>query len=156
MTGKPVPRAVRYDGFDAPPLSPSSASPRPSRPTARKAKPAKTGVEAKPSARAPLTERILAAIRSIPKGRVASYGQVAAAAGSPRGARQVARLLHSLSEKEKLPWHRVINSAGRISLPIPGAGAKQAALLRKEKVEVSETGAIRVERFGWKAGKRSG
>jgi methylated-DNA-protein-cysteine methyltransferase related protein len=155
MIRKSSPRAVRYDGFDAPPLSPAPA-PRPSRPTARKAKPAKAGAGTKPSARAPLTERILTAIRSIPKGRVASYGQVAAAAGSPRGARQVARLLHSLSEKEKLPWHRVINSAGRISLPIPGAGVRQAALLRKEKVEVSETGAIHMERFGWKTGKRSG
>jgi methylated-DNA-protein-cysteine methyltransferase-like protein len=116
-------RAVRYDGFEAPPLPSSS--------------------------RAPLTDRILAVIRSIPKGKVASYGQVAAAAGSPRGARQVARLLHSLSEKEKLPWHRVINSAGRISLPIPGAGARQAALLRKEKVEVAENGTIRMEKFGW-------
>ncbi|MEO7427448.1 MAG: MGMT family protein [Fibrobacteria bacterium] len=123
MTRNSAPRDIRYDGFDAPP----------------------------PSAHAPLTDRILAAIRCIPKGRVASYGQVAMVAGSPRGARQVARLLHSLSEKEKLPWHRVINSAGRISLPIPGAGAKQAALLRREKVEVSETGAVDLQRFGWQA-----
>jgi methylated-DNA-protein-cysteine methyltransferase-like protein len=150
MTRKPAPRAIRYDGFDAPPQPPSPKSTRPSRPSSPGAKP-KAGAKASPHA--PLTLRILAVIRSIPKGKVASYGQVATAAGSPRGARQVARLLHSLSEKEKLPWHRVINSAGRISLPIPGGGAKQAALLRKEKVEVSETGAIRMERFGWKAGK---
>jgi methylated-DNA-protein-cysteine methyltransferase related protein len=151
MTRKSSSRAIRYDGFDAPPLSPTPPSKRPSGPSAPGAKP---NAGSKASAlHAPLSRRILDAIRSIPKGRVASYGQVAAAAGSPRWARQVARLLHSLSEKEKLPWHRVINSAGRISLPMDAGGARQAALLRKEQVEVSESGTIRMDRFGWKADK---
>jgi methylated-DNA-protein-cysteine methyltransferase-like protein len=103
------------------------------------------------SAHTPLTTRIILLIRAIPKGKVASYGQIAALAGSPRGARQVVRVLHSLGEKEKLPWHRVINSAGRISMPMDGHGGLQAALLRKERVEVSGTGAIDLKRFGWKA-----
>lgn len=98
---------------------------------------------------------ILAVIRSIPKGRTASYGQVAALAGKPRGARQVSRVLHSLSAKEFLPWHRVINSNGCISLPMPGHGSLQASLLRKEKVEVSEQGRIDTARYGWKAGRAS-
>lgn len=99
--------------------------------------------------RAPLTERILAVIKAIPKGKVASYGQVAALAGSPRGARQVARVLHSLSGKEKLPWHRVIGAAGSISLPAEG-GAEQARRLRKEGVPVDTRGRLDLARFRWK------
>lgn len=45
-----------------------------------------------------------------------TYGQIAFIAGNPHGARQVSRILHSLSQKEKLPWHRVINAQGKISL----------------------------------------
>ena len=103
------------------------------------------------SAHTPLTTRIIELIRAIPKGRVASYGKIAALAGSPRGARQVVRVLHSLGGKEKLPWHRVINAAGRIAMPMEGHGGLQAALLRKERVAVSEKGAIDLKRFGWKA-----
>lgn len=98
---------------------------------------------------------ILSVIRSIPRGRIAAYGQVAAMAGQPRGARQVARILHSLSESQGLPWHRVVNRSGGISLPIPGPGALQAALLRKEKVDVDERGRIDIDRYGWKAGRGS-
>jgi methylated-DNA-protein-cysteine methyltransferase related protein len=111
-------------------------------------------IDRNPPTRAPLTERILAVIRAIPKGKVASYGQLAALAGSPRGARQVVRILHTLSEKEKLPWHRVVDRNGRISLPMDAGGARQAALLRKERVEVSENGAIRMDRFGWNPNRK--
>ncbi len=97
------------------------------------------------------SQRILSVLRAIPKGKVAGYGQVAALAGNPRGARQVARLLHSLSEKEKLPWHRVINSAGRISLPMDGPGALQRRLLLRERVEVDATGKV-AARHRWKPG----
>lgn len=65
----------------------------------------------------PYTDRVIRCIRTIPEGRVMSYGTVAAVCGNPRGARQVSRILHSLSSKQKLPWHRVVNSAGKISLP---------------------------------------
>jgi methylated-DNA-protein-cysteine methyltransferase-like protein len=99
-------------------------------------------------ARAPLTERILAVIKAIPKGKVASYGQVAALAGSPRGARQVARVLHSLSAKEKLPWHRVIGASGMISLPAE-SGAEQARRLRREGVAVDARGKSDLARFRW-------
>ena len=107
---------------------------------------------------APLTERIVAVLRRIPKGKVASYGQIAALAGSPRGARQVVRILHTLSDREKLPWHRVVDRNGRISLPMEGPGSQQAALLRKEKVAVSERGAIPMETHGWipKPGRKTG
>ncbi len=81
-----------------------------------------------------LSERIILLIRSIPRGRVASYGQVAALAGAVNGARQVARLLHSSSEKRGLPWHRVLNAQGRISLPPGGGFELQKKLLEAEGV----------------------
>ncbi|TMU83598.1 DNA methyltransferase [Bacillus sp. BHET2] len=62
----------------------------------------------------PFTERAVKIIQSIPAGKVMTYGQVAAWAGSPRAARQVVRILHSMSEKYSLPWHRVLNSKGEI------------------------------------------
>ena len=67
------------------------------------------------------SERIKKIIRSIPKGKVATYGQIAAFAGSPRAARQVVRILHACTIKDGLPWHRVINSKGRIAMT-PGRG----------------------------------
>ena len=88
-------------------------------------------------------------LKRIPKGKVASYGQIAALAGSPRGARQVVRILHTLSDREKLPWHRVVDRNGRISLPMEGDGSRQAALLRREKVAVSDQGAIPMGIHRW-------
>jgi methylated-DNA-protein-cysteine methyltransferase-like protein len=100
--------------------------------------------------RAPLTESILAVIRAIPRGQVAAYGQVAALAGSPRGARQVARVLHSLSGKEKLAWHRVIGASGRISLPAGMGGAEQARRLQREGVHCDAEGGVDFGRYRWR------
>jgi methylated-DNA-protein-cysteine methyltransferase-like protein len=95
------------------------------------------------------TQRVVEVIKSIPRGKVATYGQLAAMAGNPRGARQVVRVLHTMWEKEKLPWHRVINSKGTISLT--GAGFdEQKALLETEGVAVDGRGAIDLKRFGWR------
>ncbi len=82
----------------------------------------------------PLSVRIAALIRSVPKGRVATYGQIAVLAGAPGAARRVAWLLHSSSRTERLPWHRVINSRGRISLPPGGGYELQRSLLEAEGV----------------------
>ncbi|MBD3402355.1 DNA methyltransferase [candidate division GN15 bacterium] len=91
----------------------------------------------------------VATIRRIPEGRVATYGQVATLCGNPRAARQVVRVLHSCSENEQLPWHRVINAKGRISLS-PGRGYElQQALLSDEGVEFRLDGSIDLQRFGW-------
>ncbi|MBX0358043.1 MGMT family protein [Halobacillus sp. Nhm2S1] len=81
----------------------------------------------------PFTQRIIQIILSIPKGRVMSYGQIAACAGNPRAARQVARALHSMSEKHELPWHRVVNAKGKIAVKDP---LRQRQLLEKEGVVV--------------------
>lgn len=88
-------------------------------------------------------------IRRIPRGRVATYGQIAALAGSPRAARQVVRILHSSSETENLPWHRVVNGKKGISLP-PGRGYElQKALLEKEGVVFGIGDRIDFDRFLW-------
>jgi len=81
----------------------------------------------------PFTAQVIAIIRTIPPGKVMTYGQIAALAGSPRGARQVARILHSMSKKYRLPWHRVISSKGEISLK----DDEQKMFLQMEGVEVS-------------------
>jgi len=102
----------------------------------------------------PFTERVQSVIRAIPRGKVASYGQVAALAGDARQARQVAWILHSTSEGEGLPWHRVIGARGRISLPRGRGGSEQARRLRREGVRVGANGTIALAVFGWRG--RSG
>jgi methylated-DNA-protein-cysteine methyltransferase-like protein len=92
------------------------------------------------------TLRIVGAIKAIPAGRVSSYGNIARLAGLPNGARQTVRVLHSLSEKYDLPWHRVIRSDGSIALD--GEGKElQIQLLRSEGVEVSPDGRVDMNRF---------
>jgi len=81
------------------------------------------------------TEDVLEIILMIPRGKVMTYGQIAALANNPRAARQVSRILHSLSKKYKLPWHRVINSKGSISLT-GELGFIQSGMLESEGIEV--------------------
>ena len=92
--------------------------------------------------------RILAVVDSIPRGHVASYGQVAAEAGLPRHARLVGRLLSGLPPRTRIPWHRVIQSGGTIA-PRPGA-TRQRRLLTREGVSVSEKGRVDLKRFAWR------
>jgi methylated-DNA-protein-cysteine methyltransferase-like protein len=96
-----------------------------------------------------LSENIIEIIREIPRGRVSTYGKIADAAGSPRGARQVVRVLHTCSESEDLPWWRVVNREGCIALK-PGYGfEEQAALLAAEGVNLSTAGRIDLARHLW-------
>lgn len=97
-----------------------------------------------------LHQQTIAVIRRIPKGKVASYGQVAVLAGNPRAARQVVRTLHASSKKENLPWHRVINSQGKISLRSGGGYELQRTMLEAEGVEFSASGRVDLKRFGWR------
>lgn len=62
--------------------------------------------------------RIIATVRDIPPGRVASYGQVAELAGIPRGARQVGTALRQLPSGHDVPWHRVITASGRLAFEV--------------------------------------
>ncbi len=96
-------------------------------------------------------QRIYAVVRKIPRGRVASYGQVARLAGLARQARQVGYAMHALPQGTAVPWHRVVNAAGEISRRARGAGElEQRGLLEREGVEFSWRGRIDLGRFGWK------
>ncbi|MBA7541057.1 DNA base-flipping protein [subsurface metagenome] len=94
-------------------------------------------------------QKVIAIIKNIPEGKVATYGQIATYAGNPRAARQVSYILHSSSRKENLPWHRVINSKGSISLK-PGHGYElQKQMLKKEGITFQENDCIDLKRFLW-------
>jgi len=95
------------------------------------------------------TQTALRLIASIPRGKVATYGQIAAAAGHLRAARQVARLLHSSSERHNLPWHRVIGGQGTISLPRGGGFEEQKARLESEGIEVDDEGRVDMKKRLW-------
>ena len=94
-------------------------------------------------------DRVKTLIQAIPRGRVATYAQIASLAGNYRAARQVARVLHSSSEKDGLPWHRVINSRGGISLRRGRGFEEQRRRLRNEGVAVGRSGRVDLERFQW-------
>ena len=96
------------------------------------------------------TIRVIEAIRDIPSGRVATYGQIASMAGNRRAARQVARILHACSHTHGLPWHRVVNREGRIALPASSGYEDQKRLLENEGVGFDGTGRIDLERFVWR------
>lgn len=96
------------------------------------------------------TTLVKRALKRIPKGKVATYGQIAELAGSPRGARQVVRILHSSSERDNLPWHRVINSQGHIALKRGQGFELQQALLESEDVFVEASGHIDLKRYQWR------
>jgi methylated-DNA-protein-cysteine methyltransferase-like protein len=94
--------------------------------------------------------RIYAVVSRIPKGRVATYGQVAALAKLPRQARFVGYALHALPADSDVPWHRVVNAAGRISLRADALGHDelQAHLLKREGVRFV-AGAIPLPKYRW-------
>jgi methylated-DNA-protein-cysteine methyltransferase-like protein len=99
----------------------------------------------------PFYKRIVQIVKRIPRGKVATYGQIAAMAGNPLGAREVVRVLHSSSDKFKLPWYRVINRLGRISLGRNQGYERQKALLEGEGVVFGLRDVIDLDRFRWKA-----
>ncbi len=93
-------------------------------------------------------QRIYDLVRQIPPGRVASYGQIARMVGGGVGPRQVGYALAALKSGTDVPWQRVINAKGRISLPGIG-GAIQRQLLLEEGVQFDEDDCVDFERFGW-------
>ncbi|MFV0423553.1 MGMT family protein [Oleidesulfovibrio sp.] len=94
------------------------------------------------------TELVISLIKDIPAGRISTYGTIAALAGNPRAARQVARILHSCSSSASLPWHRVINSQGKISMT--GADyARQKDLLVQEGIIFDKSDRIDLGKFLW-------
>jgi methylated-DNA-protein-cysteine methyltransferase-like protein len=94
------------------------------------------------------TNRIIMAIKAVPKGKVSCYRDIALAAGMPNGARQVVRVLHAMSEKYDLPWHRIIRADGSIALASCQGRELQIKLLRAEGVRVSKTGRVDLAKYG--------
>jgi len=95
-------------------------------------------------------ERIWSVVRKIPRGRVATYGQIAELAGLEGHARQAGYALHNLPERSDVPWHRVINARGEIS-PRSGGDSHelQRMLLESEGVAFDESGRVDLTRFQW-------
>jgi methylated-DNA-protein-cysteine methyltransferase related protein len=93
------------------------------------------------------TERALEIIKAIPKGKVMTYGQIATLAGSPRGARQVVRILHSMSDKYQLPWHRVINAKGEVGIQDEELFIEQKFRLESEGIKFNGDRKINLERY---------
>jgi len=97
------------------------------------------------------SKQVMSFIKKVPKGKVATYGQIAKLAGKPQGSRGVAWILNSSSEAHDLPWHRIINSKGQISFPKASSSyRKQKALLEKEGVQFDKSGQIDMKVFQWK------
>ena len=97
-----------------------------------------------------LDERIWLTVTAIPRGRVATYGDVAARAGLPGGARRVGAALRKLPQDSAVPWHRVINASGRSSLgPGTTGGDRQLERLADEGVLLGSGGAATLARYRW-------
>jgi len=89
-------------------------------------------------------------VRSVPRGRVATYGHIAALCGKPRAARTVGWALHALPEDADVPWQRIINVRGEISIGKVGIPPElQRALLEREGVKFDLDGSVDLQRWGW-------
>jgi methylated-DNA-protein-cysteine methyltransferase-like protein len=96
-------------------------------------------------------ELIWTVVRKVPRGRVATYGQIAELAGLEGHARQVGYALHNLPAKSNVPWHRVVNAKGEISARTGGDSHElQRMLLEAEGVEFDAKGRMDLRVFGWK------
>lgn len=100
-----------------------------------------------------LYRRIYAVVRKIPRGAVATYGQVAELAGIPGGARVAGAAMKTSKPADKLPWQRVIGKAGklrgRIAIHDPVGAAIQRELLEREGVPVGDSGLVALDEYGW-------
>lgn len=95
------------------------------------------------------TRDVIKIIKNIPSGKVLTYGRIAKLAGNPQAARQVSWLLHSSTKKYSLPWHRVINSLGKISMKSFDDREHQKHLLEKEGVVFRDNYKIDLKKFLW-------
>lgn len=95
------------------------------------------------------TKNVIEVISQIPEGRVSTYGRISMMAGRPNSARQVARILHSMSRKYDLPWHRVINIKGGISLPEHQGYFEQKARLTQEGIVFDAKDRVDLAKFLW-------
>ena len=99
----------------------------------------------------PVRKRIYAMVQRIPRGRVATYGQIALLAGLKGHARQVGYALHDLPDGSGVPWHRVINAQGKVSPRAePSYVSIQQKLLEGEGIEIGAGDRISLKQFGWR------
>ena len=105
-----------------------------------------------PSPAPSLHRRIHSVVSRIPRGRVATYGQVARLAGIPGQARLVGYALSALPEGSAIPWHRVVNAKGAISVRTSGSGHDelQRVILQREGVRLNPLGVIPLIAFQWR------
>lgn len=94
--------------------------------------------------------KVYRVVCDVPRGSVTTYGQVASMMGASGSARTVGWALRALPRGSKVPWHRVVNAQGKISLPSPAAEL-QRVLLESEGISFRSDGAIDLARFGWTA-----
>jgi methylated-DNA-protein-cysteine methyltransferase-like protein len=95
--------------------------------------------------------RIYAAVKRVPRGRVATYGQIAEIAGMPGAARQVGYALNATPKGMRIPWQRVINAKGEVSRRAdPDDEIRQRRLLEAEGIRFDSRGRIPLERYRWK------
>jgi methylated-DNA-protein-cysteine methyltransferase related protein len=99
----------------------------------------------------PFTLKVIANIKKIPRGKVATYGQIARLSGQPHSSRAVGWVLNSCTTGHKLPWQRVINSKGSISFhPHSQEYADQKRLLQKEGIKFTGPHTLDLDRYQWK------
>ncbi len=95
-------------------------------------------------------QRVYEIVARIPRGQVATYGQIAATLGDPRQARTVGWALHSIPEWLDIPWHRVVNGCGGISTRYTTGGSNtQRKLLENEGIVFNEDGRLDLEGYRW-------
>lgn len=95
-------------------------------------------------------EKIYAVVKKIPKGRVATYGQIAAIAGNPRWSQVVGYALHTNPDPQNIPCYRVVNRSGQLSPAFAFGGENaQAELLRSDGIELSEDGTVDLKKYLW-------
>lgn len=101
--------------------------------------------------------RIYSVVSRIPRGRVATYGQVARLAGLPGQARLVGYALSALDDRSRIPWHRVVNAQGEISVRRDGSpmSGLQRRLLERERVRFDARRRIRLDIFRWRPRPRN-
>lgn len=98
----------------------------------------------------PFCIAVIKMVKKIPKGKIATYGQIAKISGNPGGSRGVAWILHACAKKYKLPWQRVINSQGKISFDKTTKEYRtQKNLLQKEGIQFSDSGTVNFKTFQW-------
>ena len=95
-------------------------------------------------------DQVYRMVKRIPRGKVTTYGHIAALCGKPRAARTVGWALHALPDDHRVPWHRVINARGGISIAKVGLPPElQRSLLEREGVVFDADSRVDLERWGW-------